>query len=198
MTDDDYSRWAETLGTVAVAFSRDLDQATIDLYFKALKDVPFELLRLAAADIVRYEERWPTPAKWRKVVDECQGRRAEGGFRQIDQRLLPAPIFDQVTQEWVHTYYCYTCRDTGWRPGCGCTADQIVTLLDLPQVVGATTGLGRCKLHGGVEAHGMTYPQGVKPCECRPANPVFNKHHPATKLHYSKLRPATRRRADAE
>lgn len=200
MQDTEFAAFGKALGTVAVAFSRDLDDATIDLYFKALREIPLELIQKATADIVKFEERWPTPAKWRVIVDDVQerlGADEQKALAERQQKLLPAPVFDTVTNEWVQTYHCYKCKDTGWRPDCGCDADQMVTIMDLVHAENLK-GLGTCKVHGPRRRHELDYPRSVYPCECRPTNPVWQQKYPTTKPKYSRPKTASRRQRDAD
>ena len=199
MTDAEYPAFAEALGHCSVAFSRDLDTPTIDLFFKALKDIPWHLVRHAAADIIKHEERWVPPARWRKVVDKVSERMTEAEQQQIEQasrKLLPPPLWDPITSTYVETFQCFTCHDTGWRPACGCPKSKIVTLLNTDLV--DLKSLGHCLDHGGHAANGLLYAQPVKPCDCRNSNPEYLKNHPKSATKFSRPKPVRRRRADGE
>jgi hypothetical protein len=198
VTEAEYPNFADALGQVAIACSKDLDTPTIDLYFKALKEIPWQLIRHATAEIVKFEERWPSPAKWRHIVDEVSERFTAEEHKQIvgaQQKLLPAPVWDPITQTYVETFHCFDCHDTGWRPECGCPMGKLITALNSPD--GTLKNLGHCLDHGGLVKHGHVYAQPMKPCACRATNPVYRENRPLAAKKYGKTRPK-KRRADGE
>ena len=181
MTDADFGDFARAIGIVAVACSKDLDEPTIDVFFKALKDIPLDLVKLAVPELARHHsDRWPSPKKWRQVVDEVQERRATE-VRQIAGEQAKKLLTGTVDQSgnYVPTYHCPNCHDSGWRPACGCSTANLFG-------ADAPTRAGECRFHGGVERNGKVYRQPMMACECRGTNPVYLERNPRPIQRYSR------------
>jgi hypothetical protein len=77
------------------------------MYWRALKDVPIELLEEAAVELAATAKFFPKPAEWRQAVDELLDRRER--LREIagpnGQPLLPGEIGE---------YHCEDCDNSGW------------------------------------------------------------------------------------
>jgi hypothetical protein len=104
MNRHDAPRFAATITALAVATRGELDDAIIELYYRALEDVPMDLLEAGAVELAKRAEFFPRPAEWRLAVDrllELQQRLIATG--QV--RLLPAGDEE---------YVCAFCENTGW------------------------------------------------------------------------------------
>lgn len=112
MEAEDATRFAACIAALAVATRGELDDPTIELYFRALEDVPIDLLEAASIELARTAQWFPRPAEWRKAVDVIldrtqQLRGALGPARGTDgQLLLPG----QTGGPWM----CPDCDNTGW------------------------------------------------------------------------------------
>jgi len=114
MEAEDATRFAACIAALAVATRGELDDPTIELYFRALEDVPIDLLEAASIELARTAQWFPRPAEWRRAVDiildrGAQVRDALGPARGADgQLLLPGATGGP--------WQCPECDGTGWRP----------------------------------------------------------------------------------
>ena len=102
---EDDKRFARLITTLAVATNaKDVDTPTIELYFRALMDVPIELLEAAVVPMVQSARFFPKVAEWRlacdKVLDARQAQLTAG-----NQLQLGGDVGDGR---------CPSCDDTGW------------------------------------------------------------------------------------
>jgi len=87
----------------------DADEATIRVYYAALKDLDLELVQMAAAEFARRpgeNQAWfPKTAEWRDAVGRIDAERSERQWQLIQQRRHRGlePL-------------CRACDDTGWEP----------------------------------------------------------------------------------
>lgn len=113
MEAEDARRFAACIAALAVATRGELDDPTIELYFRALEDVPIDLLEAASIELARTSQWFPRPAEWRRAVDIILDRTQQvhgalGPARGPDgQLLLPG----DVGAPWQ----CPECDGTGWR-----------------------------------------------------------------------------------
>ena len=77
----------------------DADEATIRVYYEALKDVEFEFLEMAADRLARSSEWFPKTSEWRAMAVKVEAEKREAQRALL--RKLPAPL-------------CLVCADTGW------------------------------------------------------------------------------------
>lgn len=97
--------FAEIFAPLALQLgATDADEATIRAYFEALKDVPIELIALAATRLATQGTergaRWfPRTCDWRVLCGRIESER-RGELEKILKRL-PAPL-------------CDICSDSGW------------------------------------------------------------------------------------
>jgi hypothetical protein len=82
----------------------DADEATIRVYYAALKDLELEFVQMAATTLATKAEWFPKTSEWRSAavtveVDRLHEQRARIAARQ--KALLPA--------------LCDECADTGWQ-----------------------------------------------------------------------------------
>jgi hypothetical protein len=190
MTADDFKVFAGILGFVAVAASKELDGPTIDVFFKALGDIPLDLIRRASPIVIRdHTDRWPSIPIWRRCCDEVASKEASDLKQmQVDRarKLLPGVVDE--SGDYVPTFVCGLCRDTGWRPDCGCSVSNLYTVMDHPQ--SDLQKLGQCRRHGGREQNGTMYRRAFEPCDCRNDNPVYLATIPkVVRTYYSKKKP---------
>jgi hypothetical protein len=110
MNEQDTDRFAGTIAALAIATRGDVDDATIELYFRALIDVPFNLLEAAAVELARESVFFPRPAEWRVAVDKVLDRQAR--LRALDgprgQLQLPGEVGNP------DDYRCPDCDNTSW------------------------------------------------------------------------------------
>jgi hypothetical protein len=154
MTAADRSAFADVFARVARTFNRKLDASVASDYFTALEAVPFDEIEDAAATLVKSSRYFPKPVEW---LEAAQRSRKPKRFEKFTPPVIAA---DGRTET---TYHCHWCKDTGWRPGCGCELGR----LDL---------LWKCPAHP-YQRHGITYPEPMKPCACRHSNPTWQANH---------------------
>lgn len=112
MEAEDAQRFAACIAALALATRGELDDPTIELYFRALEDVPIDLLEAAVVELARTATWFPRPAEWRQAVDTILDRTdrvrdALGPARGPDgQLLLPG----DVGGPWR----CPDCDGSGW------------------------------------------------------------------------------------
>ncbi len=108
MTTFDAARFAQTIAALAVATRWELDDPTIELYARALEDIPMDLLEAAAIELARESTFFPRPAEWRNAVDKILDR--QDRVKQLtggSQLQLPGEV---STENWR----CPDCDNTGW------------------------------------------------------------------------------------
>lgn len=106
MTPFDAHRFAQTIAALAVATRGELDDPTIELYARALEDVPMDLLEAASIELAKESTFFPRPAEWRGAVDKILDRQA---------RLKPAKEQLQLPGEVsAENWRCPDCDGTGW------------------------------------------------------------------------------------
>lgn len=96
-------RFLQIFNRLAVALrEKDTDEATVQVYFDALSDLPIEALEASATALARESGRrfFPTTAEWREVAEKMA--------RDVMRKALPAPN----RAEW--RFDCLACFDTGW------------------------------------------------------------------------------------
>jgi hypothetical protein len=79
----------------------DADEATIRVYFEALKDLEVEFLAMAATRLARESDWFPKTSEWRAMAAKVEAERVE--VQRADLRKRRAPL-------------CVACSDTGWMP----------------------------------------------------------------------------------
>lgn len=105
MTDRD-TRFATTITALAVATRGELDDPTIELYDRALMDVPIHLLEAAAVELAKTSTFFPRPAEWRAAVDLILDRSER-------VKSLGAPQQAQLPGD-VGEFRCPDCDNTGF------------------------------------------------------------------------------------
>jgi hypothetical protein len=100
------ARFAAIIAPLAVSLRADIDEPTIMMYFRALSDVPMQLLEAAAVELAATAKFFPKPAEWREAVDEILDRRERmKALDKSEQALLPGEIGE---------YECPDCGNTGF------------------------------------------------------------------------------------
>lgn len=83
----------------------DADEATIRVYFNALKDLELEFIQMAATQLSVKAEWFPKTSEWRAAAKEQEIKRlAEHKARLVARQKAGLPPL------------CAACDDTGWRP----------------------------------------------------------------------------------
>lgn len=104
MEDQDAGRFAACITALAIATKGELDEPTIELYFRALADVPIHLLEAGSVELARTARFFPRPAEWRAAVDTILDR--------SQRKDLPGqPALPGVIGE---AWRCPDCDNTGW------------------------------------------------------------------------------------
>jgi hypothetical protein len=107
----DTERFAACIATLALAYRTDLDDAAVELYFRALEDVPMHLLEAASVELARTSSFFPKVAEWRRAVDTILERdhRLQPPLKW-QQAALPGTVLPGAIEEWR----CPDCDNTGW------------------------------------------------------------------------------------
>lgn len=140
---------------VCRTFNHKLDAEQFEDYFTALASVTLEDAESASDALCKSSRYWPKPVDWLEAAQRCRK-----SPRHFSTFAPPVVTPDGATET---TFYCHICRDTGWRPGCGCEMGR----LDLTR---------KCPAHPFTR-HGLAYPEPVKPCQCRNSNPSWLANH---------------------
>jgi hypothetical protein len=108
VTNQDAEPFLELIRAMAVALRADLDDPTIELYFRGLQDIPFELVMAAGERLIIGARFFPKVAEWRLAVDAVRDeqRREQARLTAGQQPLLPGAVGDGR---------CPDCEDTGFR-----------------------------------------------------------------------------------
>jgi len=103
----DAAKFAQMMFALATATRCEIDEPTIELYFRALAHVPMALLEQASIELAATAKFMPKPAEWLEAVDELLDRRrrlqAIGG--PSNQLRLPGE---------VGVFLCDDCDNTGF------------------------------------------------------------------------------------
>lgn len=99
--------FATTIGTLAVATGKELDDETSEVYFAALRDVPVETFQAAVGRLVNSSRFFPSVGEIRA---SCDVVRAREGFGTFTVPALPATLSEDDPRVW---FACPTCQDTG-------------------------------------------------------------------------------------
>lgn len=102
MKKEERARFAAMLATLGIALRADIDEPTIHLYFRALRDVPMDLLERSGVELAKSCTFMPKPAEFRVAVDAILDKRGAG---PKGQALLPGDVGE---------FRCATCDNTGW------------------------------------------------------------------------------------
>lgn len=99
-----YAQFAEVFAILAMQLrAGDTTDVTIQAYYKILRDVNLELVKLAAEYIARNEQYFPKTSEW---LDRTRRLYFE---RHEQQRELIQRLHRQGKE------LCESCSDTGWR-----------------------------------------------------------------------------------
>lgn len=101
MTNEDRNEFFGMCVRMAAITRADMDEPTQHLYFRAMRDVPMDLVRRSAVELAKTATFMPKPAEWRQAVDRVIDSRQVSG----SQPLLPGEIGD---------YRCESCDNTGF------------------------------------------------------------------------------------
>lgn len=156
MTSVDRPAFFTTFRKVARTFNKKITDDVCTDYFDALEAVPIDEIEAAADTLVKTSRYWPKPVDWLEAA-----QRSQKHGREFTRFTPPVVMPDGTTET---TFHCVQCRDTGWRPGCGCELGR----LDLTK---------RCPEHP-YSRHDMPYPEPLKACACRDSNQVWQANHP--------------------
>lgn len=110
MTPFDSARFAVAIANVAIAARIELDDPTIEVYWRALEDVPIELVERAARELEKTATFFPRPAEWRAAVDGLLDKAERATLPTGGQMLLPGDVGTAAAGE----YRCPACDNTGW------------------------------------------------------------------------------------
>lgn len=99
--------FATMMLSLATATRAEIDEPTTELYWRALRDVPLQLLREAAVELAATAKFMPKPSEWRETVDELLDRRDR--LKAIDQGRTQLQLPGEVG-----VYECPDCRNTGF------------------------------------------------------------------------------------
>lgn len=105
MDNTDRPEFMRMLGTVAVTLGVEVDEPTLELYYRALRDVPIALLRRASVDLARTSRFMPKPAEFRIAVDKILDKRGQAALHGATQAQLPGDVGE---------FRCEACGNTGF------------------------------------------------------------------------------------
>lgn len=107
MTNQDDQAFLVLMQAMAAALRAELDDPTIELYFRGLQDIPYELVAEAGERLLVGARFFPRIAEWRASVDLVieDRQRQKRALQGRQQPLLPGEVGEGK---------CPTCDDTGW------------------------------------------------------------------------------------
>ncbi len=146
-------RLARAFNALAMALQKpattpDVRDAEMELYAKALEDLPIEAIEDAAIHVARTAKWFPKTSEWHKVAAESVSVR----FRKALGHVREEPWHEE------HPRAGGGCGDTGWRQRT-CTADE-------------RCGRDFCKRLGEDYTHSY-----VTVCDCRAWNGTWQRNH---------------------
>lgn len=110
-TSADVQQFGVALASIAAAHSRDLDKFTVNVWYRALRDVPLDRLQQATVLLVN-GEFFPKPLEWREAVDTLIAAEADA-YRLSPPTDVPQLVAGPVTP--AEPYFdCNVCEDTCW------------------------------------------------------------------------------------
>jgi hypothetical protein len=130
-------------------FDRTMRPGTRREYFRVLIDVQgctVDELSQAADDVLVHGQHFPRIADWFAAVVTVRKRRKAREWQG------PGEVFKDAEGNW--DWKCHRCRDTGWRPACGCDVGTLAV------------NAGFCSLHPRIE-NGVEYRPRFTRCECQ-------------------------------
>jgi hypothetical protein len=164
-SDDTYptDAFIDAYAMLAAAYEHTVKNTTRDVYYKQLvreEGCTVEECVAAVPLMLRSEGVWPRIAVWLKAVHTVRYQR--------ERRNAGAIKEPTVDGEGNAVWACTICRDTGWRPECGCTVEEISRP---PAGVRSANGRllvpGYCYKHPRVENGGIEYRPRFVRCECQ-------------------------------
>ena len=96
MTNQDRTRFAKAINSAALLFDRTLSDPVIDLYFRALEDLPIESVEAAIMRSIQENTFFPKPAELRQVVLGSVADRAEVAWQAAWAAYQKAGYYDTV------------------------------------------------------------------------------------------------------
>lgn len=139
----------EAYDTLAAAYEHKVNARTREVYYRQLvleEGCTVEECVAAVPFLLRAEGVWPRIAVWLRTVYTVRQHRA-----RLTAGAQREPTVDA---EGNAVWACTVCRDTGWRPECGCEVGTLVA------------GAGFCLLHPRIE-NGLHYRPRFTRCECQ-------------------------------
>jgi hypothetical protein len=107
MKANERGRFAKCILTLATATRGEVDEPTIEVYWRALIDVPMALIEEASIELAATAKFMPRPVEWRQAVDEVLDRRQR-------MQALAGPSGQALLPGEVGHYECDRCDNTGW------------------------------------------------------------------------------------
>jgi hypothetical protein len=100
-------RFSRCILALATALRAEIDDPTMEIYWRAVRHAPIQLLESAAEELAGTARFMPKPAEWLQAVDELLDRRArvQAIAGPKGQPLLPGEIGE---------YQCEDCGNSGW------------------------------------------------------------------------------------
>lgn len=157
--------FATVLGTLAVATNKELDDETIDVYFAALRDVPFDTLKAGVGRTMTSSRFFPSVGEIRRA---CDLENAGNWHKAAMPALPPAALPDDDPRVW---YACVMCQDSGWASH-WCTGSKH----EQPKRAEAWVSIGACGSSAcarfGSRGYGHEF---MKRCVCYLTNPKIRE-----------------------
>lgn len=117
MTNDDRAAFAELLLAIGETYGEPVSEARLEIYFRALSDIPFDAISRAADAHVRGSKFFPRPAELREAFEGNAEDRAEMawgallrlvrcyGYIGVDGKGKPPEFPDEVTRRAAYELY---------------------------------------------------------------------------------------------
>lgn len=131
----DWQNFTAALGWLAEAFNKELSMALLEVYWEALKDIPWDGLRWAVAQHLRDGKHFPRPAELREhyqkgyvsaaaKVEQLRERSEAERIEREDKVLRSNPIlFQQRKERMARMTDHFNDHEGGLRKGCEVCAE---------------------------------------------------------------------------
>ena len=117
MKQADRPAFLEAVTVLAEVFNRGVSDLLLEAYWSALADLPLQPLQEAVGRILRSEDFFPTPSRWRQVAEQVVRDRAEAERRaRWEGGALPQDAGDwDEKREKVKTIIEELAQEMGWK-----------------------------------------------------------------------------------
>jgi hypothetical protein len=105
----DHARFGRVIQELSAHYAKALTPARIDSFWRAMRDIPIDVLEESVEWVMKSCDQLPIPSKWRRVIDRMLSAQPE----ELARALPPSPADGRESQG----AWCDACDDTGYAVG---------------------------------------------------------------------------------